>query len=117
MCRASAEASEPPAGQRRVNGDEAVLAHEERHLRDLPIGFKGRGSDHAKGDENKRSRPLGGFLHARRMCVVVELQVSETAADLCGKVDLLVRVASNCLADCEWLMTRSGQINCSDQTV
>src|SRR5690606_11075199 len=27
MCRASAEASEPPASQRRVNGDEAVLAH------------------------------------------------------------------------------------------
>lgn len=58
MCRASAEAPEPPAGQRWINGDEAVFAHEERQLRDLPIGFKGRGSDHAEGDKDKRPRPL-----------------------------------------------------------
>ena len=57
------------------------------------------------------------FPSTRRMRIVVELEVIETAPNSVCEISLLISIAANGLADCKGLVAGRSQVNSADQAV
>ncbi|MDT4852176.1 hypothetical protein FQZ97_863970 [compost metagenome] len=115
MRSAGTQATEPSHGQRRVNGDETILADVERHALTLMVTIKGRRNGQSKCQENDGSCPLGRLLRPRRLGNVVEADPGQPKT-LSERV-LLLTITPDDLADGIWPHPLSDQVYGTDQAI
>src|SRR5215216_2897540 len=107
MCSSGAQASQPCDRQRRVDGNEAVLANIECYRLAAVIMSECGGCEDTVGEEcNGPGSLRGGSFWVRHMGVMIELEVPQTAANPLSELSLFLRVTANDLTYSERLLAR-----------